>query len=278
MVSTANRVGNNGAPSAGEAPEDSSSALGLANRAHRDVDTGPADKDGWHQDNYGWDTADKADPQHALSNAGGAGHVTVAGAALPPGPAQAQVIAAQVQPKAMFPCSGSISEAYRPGGVVKSVPGIGGFASDNLAAKAVLSKVNPVSIHANRETGGFIYGTLDGKYGYTAPIWGNEEGVDLRHAIRLLPQYVAVTGEYHTHADYSTNVQGKILRTGEPHRDDYGSDFYSSDDVLKAVIHALTIARSHDFWGSAQPSEYTAYLGTPRGEFWFYKNSIGLLR
>ena len=62
-------------------------------------------------------------------------------------------------------------------------------------------------------------------------------------------------GYWHTHADYSIERDGKIIRTSDPKRDDFNSDNFSGVDRDVAV----DMAKGRD--------EYKGYVGTP-GEYY----------
>ena len=50
------------------------------------------------------------------------------------------------------------------------------YASSDAAAKAALTKANPESKRKNKEFGGVIYKDGDGKFGYTEPVEGTDQG------------------------------------------------------------------------------------------------------
>lgn len=135
------------------------------------------------------------------------------------------------------------------GGVGK--PSNGPFDSVDDAARAALNNANPQSIKDNLEYSGLIYQGKDGKYYYTGPAKGTDQGANpLRDA--PAPPGTKVVGDYHTHADYSTvdPVTGKAVRTSDPARDDFDSDNFSDTDK-----------KDSDKQG------YPGYLGTPGGTF-----------
>jgi hypothetical protein len=53
-----------------------------------------------------------------------------------------------------------------------------GPATQDEAAKAALNAANPQSIAKNQEFGGVIYRDANGKYGYTGPAGGSDQGFD----------------------------------------------------------------------------------------------------
>src|ERR1700754_862965 len=71
----------------------------------------------------------------------------------------------------------------------------GSFATQDEAARAALGIANPQSIKANREYGGLIYKDKDGKYYYTGPIQGSDQGVNPKKA--PVPAGTQVVGDYH---------------------------------------------------------------------------------
>jgi RHS repeat-associated protein len=131
-------------------------------------------------------------------------------------------------------------------------------AQDQTAAEA-LSVANPKSIKDNLEYGGYIYRTEDGTYGYTSPLAGTETGFSPSSAAGLVPEGAVIVGDYHTHGDYSiVDSNGRIVRTGDPTRDHFNSDNFSTGDYrgIKA-----------DAGGNRA---YRGYLGTPSGVFKAY--------
>jgi uncharacterized Zn-binding protein involved in type VI secretion len=135
-----------------------------------------------------------------------------------------------------------------------------GFATQDAAAHAALNDANPKSIKVNREFGGLIYKDKSGKYHYSGPVQGGDQGVDPHKA--TVPQEATVVGDYHTHGDYSTaDSNGKAVRTNDPSKDEFNSDNFSGTD--KTGI-------THD--GAGNPS-YRGYLGTPSGKFLVYDPS-----
>jgi hypothetical protein len=138
------------------------------------------------------------------------------------------------------------------------------FKSQDAAAKAALEKANPLSIQDNLEYGGLIYrNKTTGEYGYTGPIKGSDQGVNPFNA--PVPAGCELVGDFHTHADYSIvdRNTGAAIRTGDPKKDDFNSDNFSSTDMkgIKAV-------------GSGKPG-YKGYLGTPSGAFKVYDPATG---
>ena len=112
------------------------------------------------------------------------------------------------------------------------------FESTDAAAKAALEKANPLSIQDNLEYGGLIYrDKTTGKYGYTGPIKGSDQGVNPFSA--PVPAGCELVGDFHTHADYSVvdRNTGAAIRTSDPRKDDFNSDNFSSTDVkgIKSV-------------------------------------------
>jgi Domain of unknown function (DUF4329) len=139
----------------------------------------------------------------------------------------------------------------------------GGFATQDEAARAALTTANPRSIADNREYAGLIYRGSGGRYYYTGPIAGNDQGANPHNA--PAPAGAQVVGDYHTHGDYSTAdpTTGAAVRTSDPARDDFNSDQFSTTDKRG-------IARD----GAATPG-YAGYLGTPGGTFRKYDPSTG---
>lgn len=128
-----------------------------------------------------------------------------------------------------------------------------GFATRDAAGKAALTEANPQSIKANREYGGLIYQTKDGKFGYTAPTPGT--GTTFNPTTVQIPKGTKLAGDFHTHGDYSQVVNGQIVRTSNPAKDDLNSDQFSSTDRTGIAKDA-----------KGRPG-YRGYLGTPSGDF-----------
>lgn len=76
-----------------------------------------------------------------------------------------------------------------------------------------------------------------------------------------------MVGEFHTHADYSVvdRNTGSAIRTGDPRRDDFNSDNFSSTDLkgIKGMSSGI--------------QGYKGYLGTPSGTFKVYDPSTGAI-
>jgi hypothetical protein len=162
------------------------------------------------------------------------------------------------------PCSST--DSTRPVyTTVASCPatGTGPFGSRDEAALAALCAANPASIRDNREYGGLIFRGADGKYYYTGPLRGTDQGAN--PAAAPAPPGSTVVGDYHTHGDYSTAdpATGAAVRTSDPARDDFNSDQFSTTD--KTGI-------AND--GAGNP-EYRGYLGTPSGVFRQYDPATG---
>ena len=139
----------------------------------------------------------------------------------------------------------------------------GPFATADDAARAALARANPASIRDNREYGGLIYRGADGKFYYTGPLRGTDQGVTPANA--PAPPGTTVVGDYHTHGDYSTAdpATGAAVRTSDPANDDFNSDNFSTTD--KNGIAAD---------GAGVPG-YAGYLGTPSGTFRRYDPATG---
>ena len=89
---------------------------------------------------------------------------------------------------------------------------LGGYETQDAAARAALSEANPISIRDNLEYGGLIYRDDSGRYAYTGPIRGSEQGVNPFNA--PIPEGTMLVGDYHTHGDYSIfDSSGGRVRT-----------------------------------------------------------------
>jgi hypothetical protein len=131
-----------------------------------------------------------------------------------------------------------------------------GFETQDVAALAALRQANPDSIRDNLEYGGLIYrDNATGKYGYTGPLKGTDQGANPWAAPN--PPNTTAVGDYHTHGDYSTSdpTTGRAIRTSDPLQDDFNSDNFSRQDYQGIASDAST-----------RPN-YKGYLGTPSGTF-----------
>lgn len=135
----------------------------------------------------------------------------------------------------------------------------GPFDSADEAAKAALNDANPKSIKDNTEYSGLIYKDKDGKYYYSGPAKGTDQGANpLKDA--PAPKDSTIVGDYHTHGDYSTAdpTTGAAIRTDDPKKDEFNSDHFSRQDK-----------KDNDKVG------YPGYLGTPSGTFRKYDPATG---
>ncbi len=130
---------------------------------------------------------------------------------------------------------------------------------------AALKNSNGASIKNNKEYAGLVYKDRQGKYHFTGPVRGTDQGSNPHDA--KAPKGSKVVGDYHTHGDYSVvGPNGGIIRTHDPQRDDFNSDHFSGG----ARGDKQGIA--HDAIGKP---EYRGYLGTPSGKFLIYNPSTG---
>lgn len=140
----------------------------------------------------------------------------------------------------------------------------GPFDTPDEAARAALTRVNPQSIKDNLEYSGLIYRGADGKYYYSGPAKGTDQGAQPWKDAPI-PSGTTEVAYYHTHADYSTvdPTTGAAVRTSDPKKDDFNSDNFSATDKRVARQKAITF-----------PS-YNGYLGTPSGKFRKYEPATG---
>ncbi len=143
-----------------------------------------------------------------------------------------------------------------------------GYDTQDQAARAALNNSNGASIKQNKEYAGLIYKDQQGKYHYTGPVGGTDQGANPHDA--KAPHGVKVVGDYHTHGDYSVmGPNGHAIKTHDPHHDDFNSDHFSgvhgSPGGDKGGIE-------HDAHGKP---EYRGYLGTPSGKFKAYNPNTG---
>ncbi|MDQ3132146.1 MAG: DUF4329 domain-containing protein [Acidobacteriota bacterium] len=138
-----------------------------------------------------------------------------------------------------------------------------GFATQDEAAKAALTTANPHSIKDNLEYAGLIYKDSSGKFFYTGPIKGTDQGANPGNA--PAPSGATVVGDYHTHGDYSTQdpTTKAAVRTSDPTKDQFNSNNFSATDKTGIASD-----------GASTPG-YKGYLGTPSGTFRSYDPATG---
>lgn len=135
----------------------------------------------------------------------------------------------------------------------------GPFATADDAAKAALNAANPQSIKDNTEYSGLIYKGADGKFYYSGPAKGTDQGANPK-AQAPAPPGTQVVADYHTHGDYSTAdpATGAAVRTKDPSKDAFNSDHFSAQDK-----------------SDNRKEGYPGYLGTPSGTFRKYDPATG---
>lgn len=107
------------------------------------------------------------------------------------------------------------------------------FAVRNDAAFDVMNDINPVSVRQNREHGGWIYRNADNTFGYTDPVAGTVNSVNIGNPGETVPQGTSASASYHTHG-------------GPDPR--YDNEHFSPQDILSDRIAGTD-----------------GYLGTPAG-------------
>lgn len=107
------------------------------------------------------------------------------------------------------------------------------LSDQHAAARAAVNKANPVSVDQNREYGGYVYSTPDGRYTSTDPVAGTIDSVDLPFS--LIPKGGRALASYHTHG------------AADPR---YVNEQFSPTDI--ASDNAINL---------------DGYLGTPAGNF-----------
>lgn len=135
----------------------------------------------------------------------------------------------------------------------------GPFDTADDAARAALRTANPRSKKDNLEYSGLIYEGKDGKYYFSGPAKGTDQGANpVRDA--PAPAGTKVVGDYHTHGDYSTvdPSTGEAVRTTDPSKDEFNSDNFSAADKRET-----------------KRVGYPGYLGTPSGTFRKYDPGTG---
>ncbi|QXH49918.1 DUF4329 domain-containing protein [Pseudomonas fakonensis] len=128
----------------------------------------------------------------------------------------------------------------------------GGFKTADAAARAALSKYNPMSIFKNREYGGIIFKAKDGSFGFTrGRIGSGRTAPSYNTSARGLPKGATPAGQYHTHGAYSDSGFNRTNKAG----DAWDSDAFSPADI------AIHNSASRHF------PNFSNYLGTPSGRF-----------
>jgi len=139
-------------------------------------------------------------------------------------------------------------------------PKSGRFSSADAAAKAALLRYNDKSIRDNREYGGLIYKTPNGRYDFTRASKGDMDGVNpWEFGEGRIPKCAEEAGYWHTHGSYSD-------RNGNPttkNKDAFNSDNFSQRDRDVG-----------DMMGQGK-AEYKGYVGTPSGAFKGYDGKTG---
>ncbi|WP_052748971.1 RHS repeat-associated core domain-containing protein [Arsukibacterium ikkense] len=126
------------------------------------------------------------------------------------------------------------------------------FKTSDEAALHIMKIANPLSKRHNLEYGGLIFKDLDGMYGFTGPIIGDEDGVNPFDGSAAVPENTVEVGYWHTHGEYSVfDENDNIVRTGDPALDDFNSDHFSVPDI------DIANARGN------VSTEYKGYVGTP---------------
>jgi hypothetical protein len=116
-------------------------------------------------------------------------------------------------------------------------------ASADEAARAILNRMNPLSIQENREYGGYVYRRHDGRYGVTTPIAGDFGYTPFPDPAAVLPERGTLVATWHTHG---AAVEGIV------------SEFFSSQDMRLNQHHGVD-----------------GYLATPSGRFKMYHHASG---
>ena len=152
------------------------------------------------------------------------------------------------------------------GGTCTALPVIsnGPFDSADEAARAALNAANAPSINDNREYSGLIYKGADGKFYFTGPARGTDQGAN-PYRDAPAPAGTTVVGDYHTHGPYGTAdpVTGAVIPTHDPAKDDFNADNFSGPDKRGIANDAR-----------GKPG-YAGYLGTPSGTFRKYDPATG---
>jgi hypothetical protein len=111
-------------------------------------------------------------------------------------------------------------------------------AEQHEAARRVLNSINPVSVRLNREHGGWIYQTPDGRFTSTNPVIGGIASVNI--PLNLIPAGGVPKASYHTHAAADPRFLNEQFSPAD----------FSSDNAFGV----------------------DGYLGTPAGNFLFHQS------
>lgn len=129
----------------------------------------------------------------------------------------------------------------------------GRFSTADGAGKAAMKRYNSKSIRDNLEYGGLIYKTSDGRYDYTKATRGDIDGVSPWSG-KKIPKGSDEVGYWQIHGNYSKEVNGILVPTGNKADDVYDSDNFSDMDIDVANDEAKGRC------------EYFGYIGTPSGK------------
>lgn len=111
-------------------------------------------------------------------------------------------------------------------------------AEQHEAARGALNRINPVSVRLNREHGGWVYQTLDGRFASTKPVIGGVASVNI--PLSLIPEGGQPKASYHTHAGPDPRYLNEQFSPAD----------FSSDNAFGV----------------------DGYLGTPAGNFLFHQS------
>jgi hypothetical protein len=130
------------------------------------------------------------------------------------------------------------------------------FDSRDAAAKDAINFINPKSIQENREYGGRISETKDGKFVAATPDHGKGASVELK------PVEKNDVGDYHTHGDWSkADANGDPVRSTKD-KDQFNSGHFSGDESKGTGDKGGIAADAKEAKANGH-SDYAGYLGTP---------------
>ena len=160
---------------------------------------------------------------------------------------------AQAQTQQVDKSTGRVHPGVLIGGglVVAALAGSSGSSSQDSsvrladqhgAARNVLNQINPRSVRENREYGGYIYQTPDGRYVATTPIRGEEASIELPFS--LVPAGGSTRASYHTHGGNDPRYDNENFSFADITSDQrFGVDGYLGTPLGSLLWHDVSSNR-----------------------------------
>jgi RHS repeat-associated protein len=154
------------------------------------------------------------------------------------------------------------------------------YTTSDAAASDAMTAANAKSIPDNKEYGGLICKGPNNTFQATTPTSGSGTGFNPSSVSCPTGERV---GDYHTHGNYSLIGASGPVATGDPTRDDYDSDNFSTtdldgirDDAVKRAAPALAAQFLNPVANPDLKQDYKGYVGTPSGTFKYYAPFTGV--